>query len=176
MTAWDFPILTAEPPVHDGAPRAAVLAPLYQDGDEIRLVLTKRPMHMPTHPGDVALPGGKPKAGETPVDTALREAHEEVGIVPATVEVLGYLPEIHTVSYTRMVVPVVGRLPGIPELVLDPNEVVKVLLPTVAELSDPARWKSEDWNGRVLHFFEIDGEILWGATARMVRQLVGLER
>lgn len=176
MTSWDFPSLTPDPPAAGAAPRAAVLAPLFEDGDDIRLILTKRPMHMPTHPGDVALPGGKPKPGETPVDTALREAHEEVGIDPGSVEVLGFLPEIHTVSYARMVVPVVGRLPGIPELVLDPNEVVRVLLPTVADLADPSAWQREEWNGRTLHFFEIEGEILWGATARMVRQLVGLEQ
>jgi len=175
MTPWDFPSLTAQPPGGAESLRAAVLAALYEDGADIRLILTKRPMHMPTHPGDIALPGGKPKPGESPVDTALREAHEEVGISPDSVEILGYLPEIHTVSYARMVVPVVGRLAAVPDLVPDPNEVAKVLLPTVAELRDPGSWRQEDWNGRRLDFFEMEGEVLWGATARMVRQLVGLD-
>lgn len=172
---WTLPGVSTELPPGNG-PRAAVLAPLYEDGDAIRLILTKRPMHMPTHPGDLAFPGGKPKPGETPVETALREAQEEVGIDPGEVEVLGYLPEIHTVSYTRMVVPVVGRLAGVPSLRLDPNEVERVLAPTLEELEDEQRWQREEWNGRMLDFFEIDGEVLWGATARMVRQLVGLDR
>jgi len=176
MVDWDFPGLSSHPPQGSGAPRAAVLAPLFEQDGDIRIVLTKRPMHMPTHPGDLAFPGGKPKPGESPVDTALREAHEEVGIEPESVEILGFLSEIHTVSYERMVVPVVGRLAAVPNLVPDPAEVARVLVPTVTELRDPRRWRQEDWNGRTLDFFEIDGEILWGATARMVRQLIGLDR
>ena len=175
-SAWSFPGISPTPPQDDGTQRAAVLAPLFDDDGVIRLVLTKRPMHMPTHPGDLAFPGGKPRNGETPVDTALREAQEEVGIDPGTVEILGYLPEIHTVSYTRMVVPVVGRLRGIPDLVPDPGEVDKILTPDVEIFRDEASWRTEDWQGQEVHFFDIDGEILWGATARMVRQLVGLGR
>ncbi len=158
-----------------GAPRAAVLVPLYDDNGLLRLILTKRPMHMPTHAGDLAFPGGKPEPGEDPVQTALREAHEEVGIEPNAVEVLGYLPDIHTVSYRRMVVPVVGRLLARPQLRPDPGEVDKVLLPDVDRFREPDAWRIEYWDGRPVHFFDVDGEVLWGATARMVRQLVGLD-
>lgn len=159
----------------DGAPRAAVLVPLFVGEGNLRLILTKRPMHMPTHAGDLAFPGGKPQVGESPVDTALREAYEEVGIPPGGVEVLGFLPEIHTVSYSRMVVPVVGKLSNMPELQPDPGEVEKVLLPEVDLFRDRHRWRVEYWDDRPVYFFELEEEILWGATARMVRQLVGLD-
>ena len=157
------------------APRAAVLVPLFVDGGELRLILTKRPMHMPTHAGDLAFPGGKPMDGEGPVDTALREAEEEVGISPSSVEVMGYLPDIHTVSYVRMVVPVVGRLSSVPRLRPDPGEVDKVLLPAVDQFRQRDLWRTEYWDDRPIYFFPLEGEILWGATARMVRQLVGLD-
>ena len=156
-------------------PRAAVLIPLFVDRSSLRMVLTKRPMHMPTHAGDLAFPGGKPQAGEAPVDTALREANEEVGIRPTDVEVLGFLPDIHTVTYTRMVVPVVGRLADVPDLVPDPGEVEKVLLPEVDLFRNESQWRTEYWDDRPVHFFKIGEEVLWGATARMVRQLVGLD-
>ena len=164
----------AEPAPDPGVPRAAVLAAVFPDGPVTRLILTKRPMHMPTHAGDLAFPGGKPQDGESPLQTALREAEEEVGLVQDNVEILGYLPEIHTVAYSRMVVPVVGRLASPPDLRADPNEVDKILTPDIEGFRDPTAWRIEEWNGRSIYFFEIDGEILWGATAFMVRQLVGL--
>ena len=139
------------------------------------MILIRRPDHMPTHGGDLAFPGGKPEPGEDPLETALREAREEVGIDPSAVEILGYLPAIHTVTYPRMVVPVVGRLAGVPGLVPDPNEVDRVLTPSVRSLGDESRWRTEQWNGRVIYFFDIDGEVLWGATARMVRCLLGMD-
>ena len=174
MDAWNFLQVLPEPPPSGGVPRAAVLAPLYEDGPDIRLILIRRPVHMPTHGGDLAFPGGKPEPGEGPLDTALREAGEEVGIDPDDVEVLGYLPAIHTVTYPRMVVPVVGRLAGVPELVPDPNEVDRILTPSKRSLEDESRWRTEQWNGREVYFFDIDGDVLWGATARMVRRLLGL--
>ena len=99
-----------------------------------------------------------------------------MGIDPAEVEILGYLPAVHTVTYPRMVVPVVGRLDGVPELTPDPNEVDRVLTPALALLGDESRWRIEQWNGRTVHFFDIEEDVLWGATARMVRCLIGLDR
>ena len=171
---WDSLHLCSQPPPVSAVQRAAVLAPLYRDGEEIRMVLIRRPLHMPTHGGDLAFPGGKPEAGESPLETALREAHEEVGLDPDNVEILGYLPPIHTVTYPRMVVPVVGRLPGVPDLVPEPNEVDRILTPSVSSLRAESGWRVEDWNGRPVYFFDIDGDVLWGATARMVRSLLGL--
>ncbi|HKZ30103.1 MAG TPA: CoA pyrophosphatase [Acidimicrobiia bacterium] len=158
-------------------PQAAVLVPLYEDhGGVNRLILTKRPMTMPTHAGHLAFPGGRPDDGDGgPVGTALREAEEEVGIDPSSVTVLGFLPAIHTIQYSLMVVPVVGWIEGVPELQPSPREVDKVLEPPVEIFTDEDRWRFETWREHKVWFFDIDGEVLWGATAHMVRQLVGLE-
>jgi|FLYL01.1.fsa_nt_gi 8-oxo-dGTP pyrophosphatase MutT (NUDIX family) len=174
---WERLRLLAELPDHGSGDAAAVLAPLFEDTEgEVRLILTKRPLTMPTHAGHIAFPGGRPDPGDSgPVETALREAAEEVGIEPDSVDVLGFLPPIHTVEFSLMVVPVVGRLRGSPRLRPDPREVDKILLPRLADLADESRWRSEDWRGRTVWFYDLDGEVLWGATARMVRQLVGLE-
>ena len=153
------------------------MVPLYADDEGVnRLILTKRPMTMPTHAGDLAFPGGRPDDGDGgPVGTALREAEEEVGIDPKSVMVLGFLPAIHTIEFSLMVVPVVGWMEGVPELQPSPREVDKVLEPPVEIFSDENNWRFETWRGHKVWFFDLEGEVLWGATAHMVRQLVGLE-
>lgn len=166
-----------EPPPAGDLPQAAVLAPLYSDGGgDVRVILIKRPDTMPTHAGHVAFPGGRPHPGDRgPVETALREAEEEMGIDPHLVEVLGFLPPIHTVEFTLMVVPVIGRLPFQPELRPSPREVAKVLTPRLADLAEDAGWKFETWQGRRIWFYPLEGEMLWGATAVMVRRMLGME-
>ena len=173
---WDRLVVVSEPPPSAGLPTAAVLAPLYEDSHgDIRVVLTKRPDTMPTHAGHLAFPGGRPDPGDDgPVSTALREAHEEVGIAPESVEVLGFLPAVDTISFSLMVIPVVGRLAAEPVLVPSPREVDRILLPRLVDLADDAAWRSEEWRGHTVWFYEIDGEILWGATAWMTRTLLGL--
>ncbi len=169
-------IIPDEPPA-EGAPRAAVLVPLFDDPTgQMRVVLTKRPETMPTHAGHIAFPGGRPDPGDRgPVETALREAEEEVGISADRVQVLGFLPPIHTVEYSLYVVPVVGRLTAVPDLRPSPREVAAVFTPRAVELADPSRWRHERWRGRRVWFYDLDGEVLWGATAAMVRRLFGLE-
>lgn len=173
---WDRLQLVPDPPPPGELDRAAVLIPIYADTDgELRLILTKRPDSMPTHAGHIAFPGGRPDPDDRdPTDTALREAHEEVGIPPADVEVIGFLPPIDTVQFRLMVVPVVGRLPAPPDLVPSPREVVRVYHPTLMELSDTTRWHAEHWNGHEVWFYELEGDTLWGATAMMTRRLLGL--
>jgi len=169
--------LLADPPPPGALDRAAVLIPIYDDADgNTRLILTKRPDTMPTHAGHIAYPGGRPDPGvDGPVGTAMREAHEEVGIQPGEVEVLGFLPPIDTVQFRLLVVPVVGRLARPPLLVPSPREVVRVYQPSLAELADEERWHSEDWNGHKVWFYDLDGDSLWGATAMMTRRLLGLD-
>ena len=150
---------------------------MYEDDEgAVRVVLTKRPDTMPTHAGHLAFPGGRPHPGDrNAVDTALREAEEEVGIPPGNVTVLGFLEPIHTVEVSLLVVPVVGRIDPVPQLKPSAREVAMVLEPTLERFTDPAAWRSEIWAGRVVWFSELDGEILWGATAMMMRRLLGLE-
>lgn len=171
----EYPGLVEHVPPPDGTQRAAVLVALYPDGEDVRVVLTKRPLTMPTHAGHIAFPGGRADPGDADeVATALREAHEEMGIEPNSVEVIGFLPSIHTVQFALWVVPVVGLLGPDPVLIPSEREVARVLLPTLADLARPEAWRFERWNGRRVWFYDLEGELLWGATATMIRQLLGM--
>jgi len=173
---WDRLHVSHDVPVLGDGPVAAVLAALYEDDDGlVRIVLTKRPDTMPTHAGHISLPGGRAHPSDNgPVDTALREAHEEVGIEPSTVQVLGYLPPIDTVEFKPWVVPIVGRLTPPVLLIPSQREVARIYTPPLEELADNARWWSVPWNGHEVWYYDLGGDTLWGATARMVRSLVGL--
>jgi 8-oxo-dGTP pyrophosphatase MutT (NUDIX family) len=173
---WDRLHVSHDVPVLGDEPVAAVLAALYEDDDGlVRIVLTKRPDTMPTHAGHISLPGGRAHPSDNgPVDTALREAHEEVGIEPSTVQVLGYLPPLDTVEFKPWVVPIVGRLTPPVLLIPSQREVARIYTPPLEELADNARWWSVPWNGHEVWYYDLGGDTLWGATARMVRSLVGL--
>ena len=166
------------PPVDPGeVARAAVLVPLYQDrAGKVRIVLTKRPDDMRTHPGDVVFPGGRIEAGETPVEAALREAWEEVQLPADAVHVIGGLRPVTTRDRDNWIVPVVARIERPAELVADPSEVELILEPTISELLDESKWRTSDWMGAQLWFYDFPEGTLWGATAFMVRQLLGVVR
>ena len=174
---WDRVVVRRDVPLSNGTPVAAVLAVLFEDADgDSRTVLMKRPDTMPTHAGHIAFPGGRPDPGDLgPVDTALREAHEEVGIEPAAVEVVGFLDPVDTVQLAMFVIPVVGRLAKPPTLVPSPREVDRLYTPRLADLADPGRWWFEDWYGRRVWFYDLEGDLLWGATAFMTRTMLGME-
>lgn len=174
---WDRLHTVPEYPPQSELARAAVLIPLYEDqAGDIRVVLTKRPDTMPTHAGHIAFPGGRPHEDDDgPVATALREAQEEVGIDPSQVAIIGFLPPIHTVEFSLLVVPVVGRLSGVPDLQPSEREVAGIFQPRLEDLAHDDLWVFHLWRGRQLWFFDLDGDVLWGATARIVRKLVGLE-
>ncbi|HHC08217.1 MAG TPA: CoA pyrophosphatase, partial [Actinobacteria bacterium] len=157
--------------------RAAVLVPLYEADGGVRVILTRRPDEMRTHPGDVVFPGGRIEPGETPLDTALRETTEEIGLPPDhVVEILGGLEPLTTRDRERWIVPVVAKVRRPERLVPDPAEVAAIIEPTLVELMDETRWRRADWRGRPLWFFEFPEGTLWGATARMVRELLGYLR
>ena len=154
--------------------RAAVLVPLYEDGDgAVRVVLTKRPDDMRTHPGDVVFPGGMMESGEDPIATAKREAWEEVAIPEdSIVEVLGGLSPITTRNRSNLIIPVVARIDRPDVLVPDPSEVELIIEPTVDEMLDERRWRTNDWMGHQLWFYEFPEGILWGATGFMMREVL----
>ena len=156
---------------------AAVLAPLFEDDEgEVRVVLTKRPDTMPTHAGHISFPGGRPDPDDDgPVGTAIREANEEVGIEPEQVDVLGFLEPIDTVQYTLMVVPVVARISTPLGLVPSEREVAKVYTPLLRDLADREQWWHVPWGEWKVWYYDLGGDTLWGATASMVRELVGLD-
>ena len=181
--AWEVwgRALSARPRVRLGRlplPPAAVLVPLFEDGDGVHVVLTRRPDSLSKHPGQVAFPGGKMEEGEDTLTTALREAHEEVGIPPESVEVLGELAEVPTTAF-RMT-PWVGRISADVELVPEPGEVARVFTVPLSVLADPARsgltWKPWSKGGRTFQipYFHYDGEVIWGATGRVLVDLLGV--
>jgi 8-oxo-dGTP pyrophosphatase MutT (NUDIX family) len=167
---------------------SAVLAPLYDhplpgglggaEATGAYVVLTRRTWGMRTHQGEVSFPGGRVEPDESPVDGARREAHEEIGLDPASVEIIGELDRLATVTSGSFIVPYVGALPGRPDTVPSPHEVEAVLHVPLAELLDPVVFREERWtfpNGheRPITFFELVGDTVWGATAALLRQLLG---
>jgi 8-oxo-dGTP pyrophosphatase MutT (NUDIX family) len=174
---WDRLHLLDSHPEPGDRPMAAVLAPLFEDeSGEVRVVLTKRPDTMPTHAGHISFPGGRPDPGDRgPVETAIREAREEVGIDEHQVEVLGFLAPIDTVEFTLLVVPVVARIATPLGLVPSEREVAKIYTPLLADLADESNWWHLPWNGWKVWYYDLEGDTLWGATARMVRQMLGLD-
>jgi 8-oxo-dGTP pyrophosphatase MutT (NUDIX family) len=158
---------------------SAVLAPLYDQDGQAMVVLTRRTWALRTHQGEMSFPGGRIEAGETPVDGALREAEEEVDLDPSLVEIVGELDHLTTVSTLSFVLPFVGALPGRPALRPNPDEVEAVVHVSLAELADPAIFREELWtfpggHERPIYFFELVGDTVWGMTAALLRQLVGI--
>jgi 8-oxo-dGTP pyrophosphatase MutT (NUDIX family) len=166
-------------PTVPGAQAAAVLVPVFEEEGLARLVLTRRSTNLPSHQGQVAFPGGKVHDGETSEAGALREAHEEVGIRPEDVDVVGPLDELSTVASQFVLAPFVGVLPARPTLVPNPGEVARVFDVSVAELMEPDVYHAERWDipgmgERPMHFFDVAGETVWGATARILHDLLAL--
>jgi 8-oxo-dGTP pyrophosphatase MutT (NUDIX family) len=158
---------------------SAVLAPLYDDAGRAVVVLTRRTWGLSTHQGEVSFPGGRVDGGETPVEGALREANEEIDLDPSTVQIVGELDHLATVSSWSFIVPYVGALPGRPHLDPNPHEVDAVLHVPLAELLDPGNFREEIWTfpeggARPITFFELVGDTVWGATASLLRQLLGV--
>ena len=158
---------------------AAVLAPLYDEEGLAHVLLTRRTLVLRNHGGEVSFPGGRVEPGETPLDGALREAQEEINLDPKVVEIIGELDHLATASSESFIVPYVAALPGRPETRRNAAEVDAVLHVPLAELADPAIYREEIWTfpdgvDRSIHFFELVGDTVWGATARMLRQLVGI--
>lgn len=174
-----------------GAP-SAVLVPLFEEGGEARVVLTRRAAHLRTHTGEVSFPGGRLDAGESPEDGACREAAEEVGIDPDSVEVVGRLTPLSTYSSGATITPVVGVLPGRPRLRANPTEVDHVFDVTLSTLLTDEVFREELWlmperllgaagggarpelGWRPMWFFELADDTIWGATARMLVELLRL--
>jgi 8-oxo-dGTP pyrophosphatase MutT (NUDIX family) len=149
---------------------AAVLIPLVWHDEEWHLLFTRRTDTVESHKGQVSFPGGACDEGETtPEETALREAEEEIGIYPGNVRVLGRLSNLITITYFR-VTPVVGVVQWPAVFRVGEHEVARIFTIPLAWLANPAnRWEFE-MPGRtrsLIAYHPYDGELLWGATARM---------
>lgn len=176
---------TLPPPAHPPAPAvarpAAVLVPIFETDGEARIILTKRPETMPSHRGEIAFPGGKLESERDASlqAAALREAQEEIGLDPATVEIVAELDRLTTVASRFVLTPFVGLLPGVPVLTPDRTEVVRAFDVPISELLDEGVYREERWDipenlgaspgrDRAIHFYDLEGETVWGATARIL--------
>lgn len=155
---------------------SAVLAPMFMRGGVPHLLFTRRPTTLRQHAGQISFPGGaRDPEDPTPLHTALREAHEELGIPQREVEVLGMLDEIPTITSFR-IAPFVGAIPdGLPYRP-SPEEIDELIEVPVPSLLDPSRQRVERWNvmgqERDVYFYDYGAHVIWGATARILKDLL----
>jgi 8-oxo-dGTP pyrophosphatase MutT (NUDIX family) len=162
----------------DALQRASVLLALFAPGPDAapRLWLVRRSEDMRTHRGQIALPGGKREPSDADfLVTALRESHEEIGLLPADVDVLGVLDDRET-STGYLITPYVGWItrPFTPEPLA--AEVARVFDVPLAAFADEPRRTRVPWQGaeREVLSYEVAGEIVWGATAAILRHFIEL--
>jgi 8-oxo-dGTP pyrophosphatase MutT (NUDIX family) len=158
---------------------AAVLVPIQERADGDYLVLTQRAERLNSHRGQVAFPGGGIDPGDSgPLEAALRESHEEIGVEPRHVRVLGQLDQV-TAASNYLVTPFVGLIPSPYEFRLNPEETAAVFSVPISALLEPGCFSTEprsfysDRRGPVCHFYYESWDI-WGATARIIVQLLEL--
>lgn len=161
----------------DGDRPASVLVALLAAGEELRVLLTRRSASLAKHAGEFSFPGGRPEPEDAgPLETALREAREEVGIDERLVEVIGSLPQTTTYKTGYAITPYVGLVSAPPEWVAQRSEVAEVAEPTLAELVAVRRVHTFQRPGGEavdMPVFPLDAERqVWGATARILDELL----
>lgn len=158
---------------------AAVLAPLYARDGQPHLLFTRRASTLQSHRGEISFPGGSQELTDRSLaETALREAQEEIGLAPARVELLGRLEPVVTVVSNFTIIPFVGFLPtGTGPLRPNPQEVADIIEAPLAALADPAIFHAEEWirlgQPHTVYFYDYGSNRIWGATARMLFDLLG---
>lgn len=160
------------PQAEAGLREAAVLVPLIERPAALTVLLAQRTQHLHHHPGQVSFPGGGIEAHDPdPVAAALRETHEEMGIAPHQVEVVGRLEPIETRTGFR-ITPVVGFVAPDVELKLDPFEVEEAFEVPLEFLIDPRNreWHTRRFNGVEIGYYQFtyQGRVIWGATAQIL--------
>ncbi len=154
---------------------AAVLIPLIPRDDDIHVLLTQRTPHLKDHPSQISFPGGRVEGGDQDrIETALREAEEEIGLARDHVMVLGSLPDYDMPSGFR-VSPVIGWIEPPITLKLDPVEVDSAFEVPLSFLLNPAnhQYRRYEFNGRNREYLAMpyEGRYIWGATAGMLQRL-----
>jgi 8-oxo-dGTP pyrophosphatase MutT (NUDIX family) len=161
-----------EPPPGDRL--AAVLA-LFIGRRDPSLLFTVRAAGLSRHGGEMSFPGGLQDRGESLIDTALREAREEIGLVGAGVEILGALPPVHTTVSGILVVPYVGIVGSPPVLKVNEDEIDEVVTVPVArliEIEEAVEYErpgGERWRGFA---YPLGDQTIWGATGWMLHSLL----
>ncbi len=158
--------------------RAGVLVPILKDKEEWHLLYTRRTESVNDHKGQVSFPGGTAEPTDIRITTtAIREAWEEIGVHPNDIQILGYLPDFHTVT-DFLITPVVGIIKWPFEMVISSNEVARVFTIPLRWLMDKNNWEERSLTigdrciDNVVFYREYDGELLWGVTARITLDLL----
>ena len=158
--------------------RAAVLIPLFKKEGEYHVLLTRRTERVSSHKGQISFPGGRQDEGEELLTTALREAREEMGIQERDVRILGELDDMCTLSSDYCIAPFVGLIPYPYPFQVNSQEIEEVIEVPVSAFLDETKFREELQvrNGQPLHvcFYEHGKHVIWGATARILKQLMGL--
>jgi 8-oxo-dGTP pyrophosphatase MutT (NUDIX family) len=160
-----------------GGTEAAVLLAMYGWPEEPGLIFTERRADLSKHAGEISFPGGRRDAGDADLEaTALREAHEEIGLDPGRVAISGALTPVSTFVTDYLVHPYVGLVAAPGELDLRPNpgEVETVLTFSLALLSEGYEMRRLVRRGVAIHTptYEVEGQLIWGATARILGDLL----
>jgi len=158
-----------------GLKPSAVLLPLIRRTDGWCLLFTKRSEHMENHRGEISFPGGMIEEGETALGAALRETDEELGIANDKIHILGELDEIPTITGFR-IHPFVARLEWPIPLKPSATEIEKVLVLPLDGFMQEGRMRVEHWQREnqdyPVYFYDLDECTVWGATAKITRNLV----
>lgn len=159
---------------------AAVLVPIFERRGDLHVVYIRRSDDVESHRGQVAFPGGRVDPGDpTPLDAALREAREEVGLDPRAVEVLGAFDTVSTMTTGIIVAPFVGVIPHDAPLEPAPSEVAEIFDVPLAVLRDPRYRGDFEWQrpgGTPARFPAIlyGGQTIWGLTLRITERMLAL--
>ncbi len=169
----DRPRKVVEP---EGLVPAAVLLLLTNPAGP-HILFAKRTEKVSHHKGQISFPGGIVETWDgSRLEAALREAQEEIGLAPEAVEVLGTLDDTETQSTRFVITPFVGLIREPVRYAPDGKEIEKVLEVPLGAVLNPANFRVEMWERdnttRPVYFFEFDGETVWGATARILKQFV----
>ena len=185
------------PKPYESKPPSAVLVPLMDIDGELNVIFTQRALHMVFQPGDICFPGGRHENGETPVETALRETYEELGVKPENIEVFGQ-PDYLLTKYGAYVIPFVGliRNTKFEDFVINPDEVEKVIAIPLKFFMETEPMKSsmilnrefpEDFPYHLIYggkdykwglikeyhlFYTYEDVNIWGLTAKIIRNTV----
>ena len=155
---------------------SAVLVAIVEAPEGPSVILTRRTDHLRNHPGQISFPGGRVEESESVHEAAVREAHEEIGLLPEQVHIIGELDPLTTFVSNSLIIPVVARVDGVPSFVIQETEVARVFLTPLHELTRADTYRNEWWarpQGDInIHFFELADETVWGATGRILRQLI----
>jgi 8-oxo-dGTP pyrophosphatase MutT (NUDIX family) len=162
----------------ESARPSAVLVGLFESTNGVEAILTRRSQSLTNHRGEISFPGGRLENGETAVDAALRETHEEIGIPPSEARIMGELNSMATVVSNSHIVPIVASYASAPAFSAVNSEVDRVFSVPLLELARQDTYSQEHWvfsdREFQINFFYLDDETIWGATARILFQVMML--